>query len=119
MRELTPEQQEQYELQQIKQRTGRYQAKPIGRAIRQVMARSGLGQTQAAEELLKAWKMAAGPTLGAVSRPGNITRGVLQIFVQDSSALQELHLSRKTLVILLQQSMPQLNIKDIRGRVGG
>jgi predicted nucleic acid-binding Zn ribbon protein len=118
MRELTPEEQELYELQQIKQRSSRYQAKPIGSAIRQVMARSGLGQTQAAEELLKAWKTAAGPTLGSVSRPGNVSRGVLHVFVQDSSALQELHMSRKQLLIVLQQSMPQLKIKDIRGRVG-
>jgi predicted nucleic acid-binding Zn ribbon protein len=118
MRDLTPEEQEQFELQQIKQRSSRYQAKPIGSAIRQVIARSGLGQTQAADELLAAWKSVAGPALGSVSRPGNISRGVLQVFVRDSSALQELHMSRKQLLAALKQAMPQLTVKDIRGKVG-
>lgn len=118
MRELTPEQQEQFELQQIKQRPSPYYAKPIGRAIKQVMVRSGLGQTQAAEQLLTAWAAAAGPTLSSMTRPGNVSRGVLQVFVRDSSALQELHLCRKQILAALTQSMPQLNIKDIKGRVG-
>lgn len=118
MPELTPEQQEQYDLQQIKQRPSRYQAKPIGKIIRQALARSGLSQTQAAQQLLQAWQQVAGPALAAASRPGNISRGVLQIHVRDSSVLQELHLCRKQLLQALQQAMPQLNLRDLRGRVG-
>ncbi len=117
MRELTPEEQEMQELLQIKQRPSPYQAKPIGKAIRQVMARSGIGQTQAAEELHAAWNSIAG-SLANVSRPGNVSRGVLQIFVQDSSALQELHLQRRQLLTALKDALPQLNIKDLRGKVG-
>lgn len=116
MRDPTPEEQEQYELSQIKQRPSRLQAKPIAGAIRQMMIRRGLGQTQAAQELHDAWNKIAGP-LASVSRPGNVARGVLQIFVQDSSALQELHLQRKMLLEQLRQAMPQLQIKDIKGRV--
>lgn len=119
MQELTPEQQEQYDLQQIKQRPSRYQAKPIGNIIRQSMARNGLSQTQAAQQLLEAWQQIAGQALASTSRPGNISRGVLQIHVRDSSVLQELHLSRKQLLQALQKAMPQLNLKDIRGRVSG
>lgn len=117
MREASPEEQEQFELQQIKQRSSPYQAKPIAKAIRQVMARSGLGQTQAAQELLTAWNTVA-DKLANVSRPGNITRGVLQVFVQDSSSLQELHLQRRQLLADLQRQLPQLNIKDLKGRIG-
>jgi hypothetical protein len=117
MPDPTPEEQEKYDLSQIKQRPSRYQAKPIASAIRQVMVRRGLGQTQAAQELQDAWNSIAG-RLASVSRPGNIARGILQVFVQDSSALQELHLQRRTLLEQLRQAMPQLQIKDIKGKVG-
>lgn len=117
MREPSPEEQEKYDLQQIKQRPSRYQAKPIAGAIRQMMVRRGLGQTQAAQELLSVWVSIAGP-LASVSRPANIARGILQVFVQDSSALQELHLQRRVLIEQLSQAMPQLKIRDIKGRVG-
>lgn len=113
----TPADQEQYDLQQIKQRPSPFQAKHIGKSIRQVMARSGLGQTQAASELQAAWNKIAG-RLAEVSRPGNINRGVLQIFVRDSSALQELHLQRRQLLGDLQLLLPHVTISDLKGRVG-
>lgn len=118
MRHSTPEEQERYELGQIKQRHSPFLAKPIGKAIRTVMARSGLGQTQAAQELQSAWEKAAGPSLSQASRPGKISRGVLQVFVRDSSALQELHLQRRQVLVQLQQLMPQLAVRDIKGRIG-
>ena len=64
------------------------------------------------------WAIAAGPALAAVSRPGNLSRGILQVFVRDSSSLQELHLMRRQILQAMQASMPQANIKDIRGRIG-
>jgi hypothetical protein len=118
MKHLTPEEQERYELGQIKQRSSPFIAKPIAKSIRAVMVRSGLGQTQAAGELQSAWEKAAGPSLSQASRPGKISRGVLQVFVRDSSALQELHLQRRQVLAKLQQLMPQLSVRDIKGRIG-
>jgi predicted nucleic acid-binding Zn ribbon protein len=117
LREIDPEQREQFELQQIKQRPSPYMASPIGKLIRKRMARSGLGQTQAALELAEVWRSIAGPQLSGVTQPGNLQRGVLQILTRDSSALQELHLCRRQLLADLQQALPQANIKDIRGRL--
>lgn len=118
MRELTPEQQEEEELAQIKQRPSPYRAKHIGKSIQSILARKGLGQTQSAFDLSQAWESAAGAKLAAVTRPGNLSRGVLQVFVKDSSALQELHLCRRQILTELKDALPHAEITDIRGRVG-
>jgi hypothetical protein len=110
--------QEAWDLAQIKQRPARFQATPIGKAIRQLMIRTGLNQTQAQLQTEKAWEEAAGPILAKVSRPGNLIRGVLQVFVRDSSTLQELHLNRQQILRTMQQALPEAKIKEIRARVG-
>jgi predicted nucleic acid-binding Zn ribbon protein len=116
---MTPEEQEEiWNLSQIRQYRSRLNAKPIGSMIRTLMARNGYGQTQATEDMNQNWQVAVGPTLAAVSRPGAISRGVLQVFVSDSSALQELHMCKKQILEQLKASMPQAGIRDLRGRVG-
>lgn len=104
-------------LGQIKQQPSRIQAAPIGRPVRQLLSRYGITQTQAAQDLAEAWKQAAGPELASVTRAGNITRGVLFIFTQNSCALQELHLRRRQILLALGRSLPHVTIKDLRGRV--
>ena len=117
---MTPseEQEDAWHLSQIRQRRSRLNAKPIGSVIRTLMARKGYGQTQAADELQARWQEAAGQVLGSHSRAGNVSRGVLQVFVADSSALQELHLCKKQVLAALQAAMPHANIRDFRARVG-
>ncbi|MEZ6138059.1 MAG: DUF721 domain-containing protein [Pirellulaceae bacterium] len=111
------EREEAWNLSQIKQRSSRLNAKPIGSMIRTLMARNGYGQTGAAEELHQQWRTAAGEPLASCSRPGNIARGVLHVFVNDSSSLQELHLCKKRILTALTANMPQAKIRDIKGRV--
>ena len=117
MAEPTQEQIDQWNLSQIKQTRSRLHAKPIGTMIRRLMSQRGYGQTQAVDQLEAAWKEAAGPTLGKVSKAGKISRGVLTVFVNSSSSLQELHLAKRQLVASLNQALPGSKITDIRGRV--
>lgn len=117
MKNKAPSDEEDWILGQIKQQPSRIQAAPIGRPVRQLLNRYGLTQTQAAQDLSEAWKQAAGPELASVTRPGNINRGVLLIFTQNSSALQELHLRRRQILAALGRSLPHVAIKDLRGRV--
>lgn len=115
---MSPEEQEEaWNLSQIRQQRSRLNAKPIGSMIRTLMARNGYGQTQAAEALEEQWRVAAGPTLAGASRPGTISRGVLQVLVSNSSALQELHMCKKQILQSLTAAMPQAGIRDLRGRV--
>lgn len=101
----------------IKQRPTRLNAKRIGSVVRQLMARSGYGQVQAAEELQTQWEIAAGPMLARTTRAGNIARGVLTVHVSDSSSLQELAMCKRQILATLSKNYPEANIKDIRGRV--
>jgi predicted nucleic acid-binding Zn ribbon protein len=112
------EKNEAWNLAQIRQRPPRFQAAPIAKAIKQLMVRTGLNQNQAILQTQQSWTTAVGPQLALVSRPGNLVRGVLQVFARDSSALQELHLRRSQILKAMQQAMPEADIKDIRFKVG-
>ena len=112
------EEDEQYQLAQIKQYPSRLEPKPIGSMVRRLMSRKGYGQLQASADLENAWLEAAAGPLASCSRVGNISRGVLQVVVSNSTALQELHLSKKSIVAKLQQLLPLANIRDLKGRVG-
>lgn len=118
VRELSDQEREEAELQQIRQQSSPYQAKHIGRSIRQIMARTGLGQTQSAMEVAQAWAQAAGPQLASVSRPGTLSRGALVVYVKDSSAMQELQLCQRQMLAELQRVLPQAGIRSIRCRLG-
>ncbi len=118
MPDPTPEQQEAWDLSQIKQRHSRLNAKPIGSVIRNLMARRGYGQTQAIDELLHHWRQAVGPTLANSTRPGNVSRGVLQVWVADSPSLQELSMCKRQVLQALQTAMPQAGFVDLRPKIG-
>jgi predicted nucleic acid-binding Zn ribbon protein len=117
MREIDPKQREEFELQQIRQRPSPYRAEHIGKSIRRLMTRSGIGQTQAAAEIESAWQSVASKQLASVSRPGNLNRGTLQILMQDSSAMQEFQMCKRQLLVELQRMLPHANIKDLKGRL--
>ncbi|QDV25156.1 DUF721 domain-containing protein [Aureliella helgolandensis] len=113
---LTPEQ-EAWTLAQIKQRRSRLEAKPIGSVVRRLMTKSGYGQTQATSEMQKHWAAAVGPVLAERSRPGNLSRGVLLVYVSDSGTMQELYFCKRKIIASLQTAMPSIQLKDIRTRV--
>ncbi|MCA9127952.1 MAG: DUF721 domain-containing protein [Planctomycetales bacterium] len=117
MSESIDPEQEARELAQIKQRGSRLNAKPIGSIVRQLMTRSGYGQTQASSDLNASWAAAVGNQLAEHSRPGNISRGVLTVHVSDSATLQELYFQKRHILAALRQSMPTLILKDLRTRV--
>ncbi len=118
MEEPSPEEQEQWNLAQIRQRRSRLTAKPIGSVVRRLMTQSGYGQTQAVQVLREKWAEAVGPTLAPRSSPGNLTRGVLQVHVADSATMQELSFCKRQIIQSLRSALPDSNITDIRPRVG-
>lgn len=117
MQEPNESQQEAWNLAQIKQRRSRLVAKPIGSVVRRLMTQSGYGQTQAAAELNSHWAAAVGAELAERSRPGNVSRGVLNVNVSDSATMQELYFRKREIILHLKNAMPSLNLKDIRTRV--
>ncbi len=91
--------------------------KKIGDIVAGLLARKGYARVQSANATEDAWKEAAGK-LAAHSRPGNVNRGVLEVIVRNSSALQELTFQKKKLLTRLQEQLPDAKITDLRFRVG-
>lgn len=108
---------EEWHLSQIKPRKSRLQPKPIGGVIRRLMAQKGYGQTQVAESLAEAWKTAVGKELNELTRPGNVSRGVLQIHAADSATCMELEFVKPGVLRELQKQLPELKIRDLKAKV--
>jgi predicted nucleic acid-binding Zn ribbon protein len=92
-------------------------AQRIGDVVNQLMARQGYGQIVGSEQIRTAWKDIAGP-LGTHSVPGNLKRGVLEVFVRNSAVMQELTFQKRQLLVELAEVFNQQTIEDLRFRVG-
>ena len=92
--------------------------KPISNILAELLARRGYARVQAAGLSQQAWSEAAGETLAAQTRPGKVSRGVLEVFVTNSMLAQELGFAKKKLLARLQQLQPDEKIRDLRFRVG-
>ncbi len=114
---LSDNDEDEWHLASIQQRASRLNAKPIGSVVKNLMRRRGYGQTQASDRLASAWATAVGEELASVSRPGNISKGNLIVFVANSACLQELHLRKRQVMRSLQAQLPEMGLKDIRPRI--
>jgi predicted nucleic acid-binding Zn ribbon protein len=89
----------------------------MGDIVANLLARKGYARVQAATAYEDAWRQAAGK-LAAHSRPGLVKRGVLEVMVRNSAALQELTFQKKKLLTALQQQLPEEKLTDVRFRIG-
>ncbi|HEX4143403.1 MAG TPA: DciA family protein [Pirellulales bacterium] len=92
--------------------------KPIGNIVAELLARRGYGRLQAADACATAWQQAAGGALAACSRAGQVRRGVLEVWVQNSTLVQELSFEKTRLLAALAQLVPDEKIRDLKFRVG-
>ena len=90
----------------------------IDRVLTGLLARRGYAQQQWAVEVGSAWRDAAGAELAAMTRPGRLRGGVLEIIVQNSSVLQELMFEKASLLEKLVRNFPDQPIRDVRFRIG-
>ena len=93
-------------------------AKKASTLINYLLARKGYAQTQSTDDLQSAWFAAAGDKWKSKTRVGNLSRGVLEIHVKNSAAIQQLTFLKKKLLRSLGERLPQNKIKDIKFRVG-
>jgi len=95
---------------------------PPPRQVREVMsqllAKRGYAQVQTAATCESAWREAVGEKLAGDTRPGHIRRGVLEVLVRNSVALQELSFVKSKVVRTLKQLIPEQQIRDVKFRVG-
>jgi predicted nucleic acid-binding Zn ribbon protein len=92
--------------------------KPVRDVLSQLLAKRGYAQIQTAAGCEAAWREAVGAKLAVDTRPGNVKRGVLEVLVRNSSALQELAFLKGKIVKSLAKTIPEQKIRDLRFRVG-
>jgi predicted nucleic acid-binding Zn ribbon protein len=91
---------------------------PIADVLAQLLARRGYARQSAAASCEAAWQEAVGKSLARTTRPGNIRRGILEVFVANSTLLQELAFQKTQLLERLRQLLPDNAVRDLRFRVG-
>lgn len=92
--------------------------KRISETISRLLTRRGYAQIQVDQQRSEAWANAVGKTLAKHSRVGNLRRGVLEVIVRNSSAVQELTFQKRRLVKRMKTALPNIEIRDLRFRVG-
>lgn len=109
------------DLQKILSSTGVKQPRipqRIDELLSRLMARRGYAEVSSQVEWSQTWPKVAG-TLAAMTRPGRITRGVLEVWVKNSTVLQEAVFRKAAWIRQIQQEMPHCRVQDLRFRVGG
>lgn len=110
-------------LRQLEAETPRRQIKirepqRMANVLSQLLARRGYAQQQSLADQEDAWKNAVGEELARLTRPGLVRRGVWEVFVSNSTLLQELTFRKRELVAKVTASLPNHKIRDLKFRVG-
>ena len=92
--------------------------KAIGNILSELLARRGYARVQSGGACADAWNQAAGETIGANSRAGQVRRGVLDVLVANSTLIQELSFEKTRLLAKLAELVPDEQIRDLKFRVG-
>lgn len=91
--------------------------KRIAELVSRLMSRKAYAQVQTSDQRESAWARVVGTELASVCRVGNVRRGVLEVFVTSSVAIQELTFQKKRFVKMMVMELPDLKMHDIRFRV--
>ena len=83
----------------------------------ELLSQRGYAQGLISEEIHTAWNHIVGSKLAELSRPGKIRNGVLDIFVANATANQELTFRRREFARKLSEALPRQEISDLRIRV--
>lgn len=82
------------------------------------MARRGYARIQSGGACGEAWREAVGPQMAQFTRATQVRRGVLEVFVGNSTMVQELGFQKVALIKRLAELLPDENIRDLKLRVG-
>ena len=91
--------------------------KRIDGILSDLMTRRGYARVFSNNKLLEAWGQAVPALLGELTCPGKLTRGLLDVEVENSTALQELAFSKQKIINDLNELLDGQRVRDIRFRV--
>jgi predicted nucleic acid-binding Zn ribbon protein len=92
--------------------------KKISDVIAQLITARGYGRIGTDEQLVATWQKAAGETLAKFSRVGKLRRGQLEVWVANSTMMQEFGFEKARILAALQRELPDAKIRDLRFMVG-
>ncbi len=104
--------------QEQRRRDLRRQPQRMSDVLAQLVQKKGYARVRADQAHREAWQTAAGPAIAAVTEPGRITRGALEVTVANSLVMQELTFEKDRLLAAIQQALPDAGIKQLRFKVG-
>lgn len=82
-----------------------------------LMTRRGYARVFSNKDLLEAWEQVVPASLANQACPGKISRGLLEVAVENSTALQELAFVKQQMIDGLNGLVDGQHIRDIRFRV--
>lgn len=111
------------ELQRLKQelqQRQRYVPAPrrASEVVSDLLAQRGYAQEQAADELSVCWQQAVGAEIASQSRVGRLRGGVLEVYVANSTLIQELSLCKRQVMREFRKNVQESKVRDLRFRVG-
>jgi predicted nucleic acid-binding Zn ribbon protein len=90
----------------------------VRNVISELIALKGLARVHGIEQLQQAWRTVAGDEIGRKSRVLELTRGVLNVGVNNSGLLNELAgFHKQSLLEQLQRQFAHLKIREIKFRL--
>jgi hypothetical protein len=92
--------------------------KKISDVIAQLITARGYGRIGTDEQLVAAWQKVAGEPLAKFSRVGKLRRGQLEVWVANSTMMQEFGFEKAKILVALQRELPDAKIRDLRFKVG-
>ena len=105
------------DLVKSRQRYFRRPKKPAD-ILSRLMARKGYAQTGSANEMEDIWNQIVGPKWQTKTKIGNISRGVLEVFVVSSAVNQQMGFQKRKILKQIQERLPKNKIKDLHFRIG-
>ena len=90
----------------------------IGDLVSRLMSRKGYSQQRSVAEWEDAWAQIVGPQISRQTQPGLLRRGVLDIFVTNSTLLQDLTFRKRELLHELAARLPAGKLRDLKFKVG-
>lgn len=95
-----------------------HQARSVGEVLGKVLKDLGLQERMALEEVVAAWRMAAGDFIAKHTQPESVTRGVLTVRVTQPTIHHALMMEKPALMKRLHEQLGHSKIKDVRFRHG-
>jgi predicted nucleic acid-binding Zn ribbon protein len=94
------------------------QPRRIGDIMSELLARRGYAREQSGDKCAQAWREAAGELLASCTRATQVRRGVLEVWVDSSTMVQEIGFQKAAIIKRLAETIPEENIRDLKLRLG-